>query len=94
MERIFTQRHEGCYAETDASIIVINKYTWNELKQARKNDLNLQRDMLQLEEVFRKNNSIKKRWRSGIITSNRSTTLLKYGSTIMANKAASHILGM
>lgn len=76
VERVFTQRQDACYAETDCAIIVINKHTWGELKQARRNDANMQRDMRLLEEVFRKNNAIKKRWRNGIITSNRSATLL------------------
>ena len=57
-------------------MIVINKGSWGELKQARKNDVNMQRDMRELEEVFRKNNAIKKRWRNGIISSNRSAALL------------------
>jgi hypothetical protein len=76
VERVFTHRHDACYAETDSSIIVINKHAWLELKQARKNDANMQRDMRVMEEVFRKNNAIKKRWRNGIISSNRSAALL------------------
>jgi hypothetical protein len=80
VDRVFTRRQDGCYAETDCSVIVINKHTWLDLKQARKNDENMQRDMRQLEEVFRKNNAIKKRWRNGIISSNRSAALLSQGS--------------
>ena len=76
VERVFTQRTDACYAETECAVIVINKGTWGELKQARKNDVNMQRDMRELEEVFRKNNAIKKRWRNGIISSNRSAALL------------------
>jgi len=33
------------------------------------------KDMTTLEDVFRKNNFVKRRWRSGIINSNRSTMI-------------------
>ena len=76
VDRNFTQRTESCYAEHETCLICINKYTWQELKQAKKADVNLQKDMLFLEEILRKNNSIKKRWRQGIISSKRSTILV------------------
>jgi len=51
------------------------------------------KDMFHLEEVFRKNYAIKKRWRNGIINSNRSAVLVT-GTASIAAQAATHILGM
>ncbi len=71
----FVYRTENCFAETDCAIICIDKVRWRELKEKRPGDTKLAKDIVSIEDIMRKNNSIKTRWRIGITSSRRSTLL-------------------
>jgi hypothetical protein len=59
IDRKFKFRLENCYAEADSALICINREAWFNLKNIKKSDQNLQKDMIYLEDLFRKNHSVK-----------------------------------
>lgn len=85
-ERLFDgARPDGCYAESESALVCLDRDAWQELKQARRTDGALQRDMLQLEDWIRKQHFVKKRWRSGIINNQSHKT----SSTVIMGSVAS-----
>ena len=88
-DKNFLCRMDNCYAEADSCLVCISRDKWLDLKQEKRADPVLMKEMNALEEVFRKHHFVKKRWRAGIINSNRSASVIQ-GQGSAALLAAKH----
>ena len=66
-------RIDNCYAEVESAALCIMKEPFQELKAAMNNDTQFMKELNMLLEVMRRNFFIKKRWRSGLSSTNTET---------------------